>query len=117
MYWLALFAAVLANTIANIAFKKAMTSMSLEPGIFSVAKLAIDPWMWLGAASACVLLGSYLYALRGIQLSVAYPAVTGLAMLAITLLGVILLNESVSVQKLIAMTLIIVGVVLLKLGA
>lgn len=116
MHWLALFIAVLANAAANVAFKKAVTGTPIESGFSSLTKLAADPWMWLGATSACVLLGSYLYALKGIQLTVAYPAVTGLAMLAISLAGATFLNEAISTQKVVAMMLIVLGILLLKLA-
>ena len=117
MHWLALFIAVLANATANVAFKKAMTGPLLGSGFSPLIKLAADPWMWIGLASACLLLGSYLFALKEIELSVAYPAVTGLAMLAVGVAGATLLGESMSVPKLIAMALIAVGVVLLKFSA
>ena len=107
MHWLALLIAVLSNATANVAFKKAITNTPIEPDFSSLMKLATDPWMWLGVASACLLLGSYLYALKGLGLSLAYPAVTGLAMLAIALTGATFLGESISAQKLIAMALIL----------
>jgi multidrug transporter EmrE-like cation transporter len=114
MHWLALFVAVLANATANVAFKKTMTNASFETTFFNLLKLAADPWMWVGSVSAALLLGSYLYALKGLDLSVAYPAVTGLAMLAIAFAGATFLDEAMSVWKLVAIILITIGVIMLR---
>ena len=114
MYWLALFAAIISNAIANIAFKKAVTKTPIEGGVSAVFTLASDPWMWLGAFSACVLLGCYLYALKGIDISIAYPAVTGFAMLGIVLAGVLFLGETLSIAKVVGIFFVLTGVLLLK---
>ena len=107
-------AATVFNAIANIAFKKAVTNVESSEVGTGLLRLLSDPWTWLGLISAVLLLGSYLYALRGIELSVAYPAVTGLAMLGVALGGAIFLGESLTFQKILAICLIICGVYLLK---
>lgn len=117
MYWLALFIAIISNAVANIAFKKAVARTPAEEGVVGFFKLSTEPWMWLGVIAACLLLGCYLYALKGIDLSVAYPMVTGLAMLGIALAGAIVFGEVISAVRMFAMTLIVVGVLLLKLSA
>ena len=89
----------------------------LDEGFSAFLKLAAEPWMWLGVCLSLVLLFSYLYALRGIDLSVAYPTVTGLAILGIVLAGGLFLGENMSFLKLFAMALIVAGVVLLKVNA
>jgi multidrug transporter EmrE-like cation transporter len=114
MYWIALLAAIVANVVANFAFKKAMSSTPLEGGLSDYIKLATEPWMWLGGIMAMVLLGCYLYALKEIDLSIAYPAVTGLSFLGIVVVGVLTLNESMSPAKLLAIVLIVAGVLILK---
>jgi multidrug transporter EmrE-like cation transporter len=117
MYWFALLIAVISNAIANVAFKKAVARTPLEEGIGGFIKLAAEPWMWLGIVSACLLLGCYLYTLRGIDLSIAYPAVTGLAMLGIALAGTLIFGETISFTRIAAMVLIVAGVLLLNQSA
>ena len=62
-------------------------------------------------------IGLYAAALKGIDLSVAYPVVTGFAMLGIALAGSLLFGEAVTMQRLLAMGLIFTGVLMLKQGA
>jgi len=114
MYWFALFLAIISNGIANVAFKKAVMRAPVEEGIGGFLQLASEPWMWLGAFSACVLLGCYLYALKGIDLSIAYPVVTGLAMLGIVLTGIVFLGETISITKALGIVMVLIGVLLLK---
>ncbi len=114
MYWLALFVAIISNAIANVAFKKAVMRTPIEEGIVGFAKLAAEPWMWLGVVFACLLLGCYLYALKGIDLSIAYPVVAGLAMLGIAFAGALFLGEAISFTRIVGMVLIVTGILLLK---
>lgn len=111
MHWFALVVAVIANVLSNYAFKKAMTAGEAR----SVLALASDPWLWAGGASAGVLLLCYLYALRGVALSVAYPTVTGLAMAGIAVLGAAALGEALSPVKAGAVLMIVVGAAVLHL--
>jgi multidrug transporter EmrE-like cation transporter len=113
-YWVALLVAIISNVIANVAFKKAMIRTQLDGGVGGFSKLSGEPWIWLGVMCAGALLGCYLYALKGIDLSIAYPVVTGLAMLGIALAGTVFLSEAMSASKLIAMALIVIGVVMLR---
>ncbi len=115
MHWLALIIAVLANIVANVALKKAVARTPVDQGIGGFLNLAAEPWMWVGVLFAGLLLGCYLYALKEIELSVAYPAVTGLAMVGIALGGMAFFGEGLSLTKVFAIAMIIAGVVLLKL--
>jgi len=117
MYWSALLVAIISNIIANLSFKKAVAATPIEEGAEGFIKLAADPWMWAGFLSAGLLLGCYLYALKGIDLSIAYPVVTGFAMVGIALSGALFFGESLSLAKIFAMTLIIAGVFILKFSS
>ena len=114
MHWLALIVAVLANVAANVAFKKAMTGGERIDGASAMLAYLAEPWLWAGGLFAGLLLACYLYALQGIQLPVAYPVVTGLAMLGIAVAGITAFGEQVSVMRAFAMLLIVSGVVLLR---
>jgi len=116
IYWYTLLAAVAANTLANIAFKKAMGRTPISFNLEGALKLLVEPWMWVGGTFSVILLLCYLHALKGIDLSVAYPAVTGLGVLGIALASSLFFYEPVGLHKILGMGLIISGVVLLKLS-
>ena len=113
-YWSALLIAVCANIFANVAFKSAMRDVPGPLHLGTVASVFAAPWMWAGLASAIVLLGCFLIAIRGIDLSIAYPTITGLAMVGIIIAGYVLFSESLSVQKLAGIGFVIVGIVILS---
>ena len=114
MHWTALLLAVAANAIANIAFKEAIQRHAIDKSPRGLLQLLFEPWLWIGGAFAGLLLVCYLYALKGIALNVAYPAVTGLAMLGVAIGSVVVFGETLSLQRGFAMLLILAGVVLLK---
>lgn len=112
-YWVALFLAVCANIFANIALKIAVgnTVENTSGNIF--AALARDPWTWAGLTGAALLLACYLYAIRAIDIIVAYPSVTGTAMAGVALASYVVLSEPINSNRIIGIGLIAVGVFLL----
>ncbi len=110
--WLALIIAVSANVASNHAFKMAVSRWTSD-GEGHWWTLIVDPVFWIGLGLAGVLLGAYLYALRAIPLSIAYPSVTGLAMVGIAITGTQILGESLSQSNIAGIGLIAVGVFLL----
>jgi multidrug transporter EmrE-like cation transporter len=112
-YWVALLIAVGANVFANVALKLAVSELSLPLDARALLTLASVPWAWAGMASVMLLLVSYLIAIRGIALSIAYPTVTGLAMAGIIVSGCVVLSEPLSVQKITGVGLILTGILLL----
>jgi len=116
MYWFALFVAAICNSVANVAFKKAIVRTPFDVGVDGVIQLLLEPWMWLGVLCAGSLLACYLYSLKGIDLSLAYPAVTGLAMLGIVLSGVFT-GEGITTLKIGGIALVLAGISLLYQSA
>ncbi len=111
LYWSALLIAVCANICTNLSFKMAVQQLA---GPFDISALILSPWAWAGLVSGLLLLGSFIVAIRGIELSVAYPAVTGLAMAGILLAGYVLFSETLSFQKIAGIGLVVAGVVVLS---
>lgn len=111
LYWSSLLFAVCANICTNVSFKLAVQQLS---GPFDIRALAASPWAWAGLASGLLLLGSFIVAIRGIELSIAYPAVTGLAMVGILVVGYVLFSETLSLQKIAGIGLVMAGVLLLS---
>jgi len=116
MYWLSLFSAIICNIIANISFKKAISRAPPGKGIDSLLELLNDPWMWTGGVSCVLLLFFYVYSLKGLDLSIAYPVTTGLAMLGIVVSGALFFGETISATRIVAIIFIFIGVLLLKIS-
>lgn len=113
IYWIFLFLAVVANVLTNISFKLAAQDIQ-PPFDFNSIKMIIgNQWIWLGFLSGLMLLFFYIIAIRKIDLGIAYPTVTGMAMFGIVVAGYAVFQETLSVQKIIGIALIIGGIVLL----
>ena len=113
-YWGALLIAVCANVAANVAFKAAMRDLPAPLTLGSLATLAASPWMWAGMISAVLLLLCFLVAIRGIDLGIAYPAVTGLATAGIVVAGYALFSEPLSLPKIAGVGFVFVGIAILS---
>ena len=113
IYWLALLIATGANVFANLAFKLAVRELVLPPDARTFLTLASTPWAWLGVGSAALLLVCYLIAIRGIDLSIAYPAVTGLAMAGIAIIGCVVFSEPFTSTKLMGIGFVFAGILLM----
>ncbi len=98
--WCAL--AALASAAATFLIK-----LSNQHGVdWNLVRLA-----FLGGAGATYALGFVCYsvALQKLDMSLAYPVMTGVAMLAVAAIGVAALNEPLSVSKIVGMVLIVAG--------
>jgi len=111
IYWSALLLAVCANVFANIALKLAVLELS---GPLDIRALLTAPWAWAGVIGCVLLLGGYLIAIRGVELSIAYPTVTGLAMVGIAIIGHVVFSEALGLQKLIGIGFVVAGVFILS---
>jgi multidrug transporter EmrE-like cation transporter len=79
----ALVLAIAANIGANAAWKSAVSSLSPRASESSLVQLLRNGYLWIGVALVAVLLVSYLVAIRQIPISVAYVAVSALAMVGL----------------------------------
>ena len=113
MQWLYLLLAVIANTIANIAFKKLAL---VGPATTGVRMLVGSPWFWVAGIACMALLGFYLLALRKIELGLAYACVTSGALVVISLLSVALFDTTLGAVKLAGIAAVILGIGLLMKG-
>lgn len=75
------------------------------------------PWPTVGfAACALISFGLLTWALRGLEVGPAYAAWTGLGTAGTALVGMAVLGESASAQKLASICLIVAGVIGLNLS-
>ncbi|HEY9643642.1 MAG TPA: multidrug efflux SMR transporter [Coleofasciculaceae cyanobacterium] len=56
------------------------------------------------------------FAMRSIEMSIAYPVWTGVAILAVSILGIILFHESMGLVKGFSIFLLVIGLVGLTMG-
>jgi multidrug transporter EmrE-like cation transporter len=111
--WLYLSLAVVTNVSANFFFKTAMAAFPQETTLHSLLRFAFNPHLWMGALCCVVLLGSYLMALRQIELAIAYAFVISLSLVGISLLSPLILSEPLRLQALLGTALVIAGILLI----
>lgn len=116
MGWILLAVAVVANIASNFMFKHAMAAFPSEIEAGTLLRFAFNPYLWLGGLSCVVLLGSYLLALREIELMVSYAFVISLSLVGITVLSPLLLDTALSLRSLFGVGLVISGILLLTLA-
>ncbi len=111
--WLFLILAVVANVAANFLFKTAMSAFPQDVTAAALLRFAFNGYLWLGAICCVVLLGSYLMALRQVELAVSYAFVISLSLVGISLLSPFVLNEPLRLQTLAGAALVIVGILVI----
>jgi multidrug transporter EmrE-like cation transporter len=112
-YWIALLLAVGANVGANIAFKAFTQKTPLKPEWPVLLAAAFQPSLWIGLCLGVGLLGAYLYALRGLPISVAYTSATTLSIVGITCAGVLIYGEPFSLKMAAGILTVLLGVFLI----
>lgn len=110
-----LIAAVASNVCASLALKWA--SLLREPGAPSWGVLDMQPKELLvivGALAFYTLaFAAYMFALRKVPVSIAYPVITGLTTLALAVAAGPLFSESLTVKNLVGICLVLMGAFLL----
>ena len=112
-YWIALLVAVAANIGANVAFKDFVETSDFGWSSSAILKAVLHPSLWIGVALGVTLLVSYLAALRGLPISVAYTAATTLSIAGITSLGVLVYGEPFGLKMATGIVAVTVGVLLI----
>lgn len=112
-HWLALLLAIAANISGNLALKQFSQQMSEPKDLGSLLTALTHPAFWIGGLSAGVVFFSYIWALRGVPLSVAYPIGTGVSAAGVLIAAALVLGESVGLAKIIGVGLVVAGVLLI----
>ncbi|PAF47114.1 hypothetical protein BKH46_05230 [Helicobacter sp. 12S02634-8] len=101
-YWIFLAIAVVFETMGTTSLKQAAnTGNHLYTGIFVLMFAVSFTFFW--------------NALKGIDLSIAYASWAGLGLVLITLGGIFIFKEEISFWKIFFLTLILIGLIGLKL--
>lgn len=105
--------AVVANVASNFLFKSAMAAFPSEISFWTLVRFAFNPYLVMAITCCVVLLGSYLMALRQIELTVSYSFVISLSLVGISLLSPFILNEQLRLQTVAGAALVICGILLI----
>ncbi len=103
MAWLFLAIAIGAEIFATISLKYSEGFSKLAPTILIV----------IGYVIAFFMLGQ---ALKTMDVGIAYAIWAGLGTVIVAMIGIVLLGEPMSATKIVGITMVIVGVVMLNLG-
>lgn len=101
---------ILLGSIAQFFLKKGMSHVNLSEEILVIfKKIIFNGYIINGITCYILSLLFWLYVLSKLELSKAYPMVS-LGYVFTTILGYLLLNESITINKIIGISFIIIGV-------
>lgn len=109
------FISVSLSAIAQLSFKHGVTNVDLTPYNHIIVKswmLFTSPFVFLGLCLYGVGTILWLFALKQMDLSLAYPFV-GMSFIMVFLMGVFLLGEPFNINRLIGTIIIIIGILFL----
>lgn len=111
-HWLLIVIAAGSNIILNLSLMKGGKNLDLSNPLSLLLSILMSGWMWLSVLSALCLLAAFISAVRMYSLSLTYTAVTALAMVALTAIGILFQHENVSAGRGAGLCLIVVGLIL-----
>ena len=107
---------ILFNSAGNILMKVGMErtqgkDLSGISGIFN--NLVLNPALVIGAFAYVGSLAFYIFTLRKLDLSIAYPIAVSCAAIVVTVASGLLLKENISITQIIGMAIIMLGIFVL----
>lgn len=114
--WIALIVAIASNIGAVIAFKYFVDGVGDQLSSATIWAALRSPALWLAVGLGVVLLVSFLYAMRGIPLTIAYTAATCLTIVGVAAAGLFLFDETLNLRTGLGMVTVLTGVLLLVGG-
>lgn len=109
-HWTLIVIAAVANIVLNLCLRQTGKAINTESVSTIVLGLFVTPWAWLSVLSAGVLLTAFVAAIRVYSLSLTYAAVTSIAMVGLTVVGVLLQFETVNTLRVAGLGLIVAGI-------
>lgn len=115
MHWVLLFFAIIGNIFANLFAKMALKRLKLETLEWqNLTKMATEPTFYLAFVSIVTALFCYMFAIIKLPLSTAYPLMSALVFVFVTIISITLFHEHVSLVKLIGIGMILIGVIIVS---
>ena len=109
--WLLILVAVVANVTTNIALKKFSVSLSGSP--MALLIVIFNRWLLLAVAAGLVLVGSYILAIRRIELEVAYAVVTTGSLVILAVGAPLIFGTGLSMVRLTGVALAVAGIAII----
>lgn len=110
-HWILIFVAAGSNVALNLFLKKGGQGLDASGPLALAGSILSSVWMWCAVASAVVLLSAFVSAIRLYSLSLTYTAVTALAMIALTIIGALFQQETMTLARVAGLGLIVAGLV------
>lgn len=110
-HWILILIAAAANVVLNLCLRQAARAFVPGSPREMLAGLLLSPWPWLSVLSGLLLVGTFAVAIRSFPLSLTYTAITAIAMVALTLVGMLLQYETVTFGRAVGLMLIVTGLV------
>lgn len=110
------FSSVFLSAVAQLSFKHGVSNVDLEQYsnlIYKAWFLFTSPFVILGLTLYGVGTILWLFALKQLDLSLAYPFV-GMSFLFVLIFSILFLNEPFSINRLIGTVVIIIGIIILS---
>lgn len=110
--------AIVLNAMANIVLKWAMRGQAgaAGQGAAVIKGLLTNYWAWVGIALFGLAFVLYSVVLTKINLSIAYPVMTSLGLVIISVVSVLFFKEVITNWQMVGLLLIIIGVWLVSAG-
>ena len=108
---------VLCSSVAQIALKKGMLQCdcSFSPQVSNIlpliSALVLNPFLVAGVFLHIAALFTWLYVLKHVEVSYAYPFIS-MGFVVVLLLSYYLFNESINAYRIVGVSLIILGIIL-----
>ncbi|MAL77712.1 MAG: small multi-drug resistant family protein [Sneathiella sp.] len=114
---LTVFASACAQLVLKLGVADQKMQAAMQSGLFdSMFAAALSPFIWGGLVIYALSVALWLWVLSKVDLSVAYPFV-GLGFVVTMLFGIVLLNENVTMPRVLGTLLIVGGCVLIGRSA
>lgn len=102
------------NVCSAVGFKRLAQSVPLQADAATLWAAITSPWAWLGLFGGVLFLLSYLFVLRTIPISVAFPIIVSLSTGTIAVAGALLLGEPLGFRAILGLIAITGGVILVS---
>lgn len=112
MKWAVLAVAIILNAFANILIKAGMVGSKEEDMLLLLKNKCFSLPIITGILCFVLALAAYSYVLSKLNLSIAYPMMTGLGFFIVILSSWIIFKESISLIQVVGLILIVSGVCL-----
>ncbi|MCX7796903.1 MAG: SMR family transporter [bacterium] len=112
--YLVLFISLVFNALANVAIKAGMKGYTGGINLGLISYVIKNPTIIIGLFLFGLAFIGYSFVLSKIQLSIAYPIMTGAGFLFVSVFSLILFNESFNLLKILGILFIFIGIVFLS---